>query len=99
MKQKSSLEGEGRPILPVSLALLGMGLVFGSFVLGSYDFGSCPGAQPGQPVCDHTMMLGGITFQIGATANLILILGALVLVSSLGVGLNWMKKRKPQKLN
>jgi hypothetical protein len=76
-----------------------MGLVFGSFVLGSYDFGSCPGAQPGQPVCDHTMMLGGMTFQIGATANLILTLGALVLVSSLGVGLNWMKKRKPQKLN
>ncbi len=45
------------------------------------------------------MMLGGITFQIGATANLILILGALVLVSSLGAGLSWMKKRKPQNLN
>jgi hypothetical protein len=99
MKQQNSLEGEGRPILPVSLALLGMALVFGSFVLGSYDSGSCPGAQAGQPVCDHTMVLGGITFQIGATANLILILGALVLVSSLGAGLNWMKKRKPQNLN
>ena len=45
------------------------------------------------------MMLGGITFQIGATANLILILGALVLVSSVGAGLNWSKKRKPQNSN
>jgi hypothetical protein len=97
--EQQSLQGEGRPILPVGLALLGMGLVFGSFVLGSYDFGSCPGAQLGQPTCDHTMMLGGITFQIGATANIILILDALLLVSSLGAGLNWMKKLKPQNPN
>jgi hypothetical protein len=94
----STREGVRSNILAISLAVLGVAPVFGAFVLNSYNFGSCPGAQQGQPVCDHTMSLAGITFRIGATANGIFTFGAVVLVISLGIGLYWTMKRKSQRV-
>jgi hypothetical protein len=84
------------PILAISLALLGIGLDIESMVLNSLNRGSCPALQPG---CDHTMTIGGMTFWIRATADSILILGALVLAASLGICLYWVRKGKSRRMN
>ncbi len=92
-------------MLILSLALLGLGLVFGSFVLDSYNVGSCPEAAGnpyfhpspvfplfGNSFCDHTMMVGGITFWIGHTAEGVLGAGTVLLISSLAIGLSGMSR-------
>ncbi len=85
-------------MLILSLALLGLGFVFGSFILGSYNIGSCPEAtgnpyfHPSFPLvengfCDHTMTFGETTFWISQTAEGILGAGTVLLISSLAIGL------------
>lgn len=77
---------------------MGLGLVLGAFILGTYNTGFCP-EHPSPPLfgrslCDHAMTIDGITFWISATAEGILVAGAVVLVSSMAVGLYGMKSRR-----
>ena len=77
--------------------MMGVGLILGAFILGSYNTGFCP-EHPlpplfGRSLCDHSMTIDGITFWISATAEGILAAGAVVLVSSIAIGLYWMRNQ------
>lgn len=92
-------EAAMRPkILALSLAVMGVGLVLGAFILGSYNTGFCP-EHPSPPLfgrslCDHAMTIDGMTFWISATAEGILAAGAGVLVSSMAVALYGIQCRR-----
>jgi hypothetical protein len=77
---------------------MGAGLILGAFILGSYNTGFCPEHPPpplfGRSLCDHTMTIDGITFWISATAEGILAAGAVLLVSSMAIGLYRTKSRR-----
>jgi hypothetical protein len=87
-----------RPIiLGLSLGIIGAGLILGAFILGSYNTGFCP-EHPSPPLfghslCDHTMAIDGISFWISATAEEILAVGAVLLMSSMAIGLYGMMSR------
>lgn len=66
-------------LIALGLAFLGIGLILGARVLGSHNVGSCP---LNNFSCDHTMTFEGVTFWISATADRVVVAGALVLVSS-----------------
>jgi|HubBroStandDraft_6_1064221.scaffolds.fasta_scaffold327237_2 hypothetical protein len=88
-----------RPIvLALSLGIIGVGLIVGAFTLGSYDTGFCP-EHPSPPMfghslCDHAMTVDGVTFWIRATAEGILAVGAVLIVSGLTMGLYGIKSRE-----
>jgi hypothetical protein len=88
-------------ILALSLGMIGVGLILGAFILGSYNTGFCPEhpSQPffGQSLCDHAMTIDGITFWISATAEGILEIGAVLLVSSMAILLYGTSRRNLSK--
>ncbi len=79
-------------MLSLGLALVGVALGLGGLVLSGYNTRSCP---LGQAPCDHTMIIGGTTFWIGATSKGLEAAGAFVLGS--GVVIYLSQWSKPQK--